>query len=451
MAANGYEAVRERTVRHFLDKRIDAFLGNSSNNKTRDTVILLPGIMGSQLKFLRNPFLDGKEPDFENPKTSWVDNGIWNEAEALRLYIDPGTGRDGFYGEIPARDYVMYGDGRVHWDIKKGNLGYLAYYDELEAFLYRKSWNYFSFGFDWRRSPLEAVVSLKHVVSRLGNAGYKPERIHLVGHSMGGLVAKLFLNNLDGAAPGSIGQVITVGAPFYGGSPFLETFYYGHKDLVRQLNYQPDQLAAVVHSLYGAYCLLYLDEATFKKVGTMIGLSEYPLQTHGSPGQAADPLAASSFGRYPQLIPGAARAEFIRLARELKDTVLQDLKPAAMAQFWNIRSGMDAATPTSLWWKNVDGTKFVPPRNKDEYEKAMMDPVVSTRSTSGAAGDTKKSGDGVVPYWSAAIAQMLAGNPGHVVDMKQNSNKTHAELLRHAETLAAIEGIIEKGKPLQVS
>lgn len=70
------------------------------------------------------------------------------------------------------------------------------------------------FPYDWRRAPDAAVEALRQLV--VGQFEQSGRKAHLVGHSMGGVVARNFCLRYPAEAARSVAQLIQLGSPNYG-------------------------------------------------------------------------------------------------------------------------------------------------------------------------------------------------------------------------------------------
>src|SRR5205814_5273826 len=70
------------------------------------------------------------------------------------------------------------------------------------------------FPYDWRRSPLWSANALRQVIVKTYQAYGKP--VHLVGHSMGGLMIRAALMKYGDDIWSKIGRIVFIGTPHYG-------------------------------------------------------------------------------------------------------------------------------------------------------------------------------------------------------------------------------------------
>jgi pimeloyl-ACP methyl ester carboxylesterase len=176
-----------------------------------DIVVLLPGICGSVLR------KDGRE--------LWAASGeallglllsLGRRMEDLRLIEDPPDADD--LGDGVSADRLI---GDVHlipylWKID----GYTKVAETIKAtFDVEQGRNFFEFPYDWRRDNRVAARRLRRESRQWlaawrqgsGNAG---ARLILIGHSMGGIVSRYFLECLDGWR--DTRALVTFGTPYRG-------------------------------------------------------------------------------------------------------------------------------------------------------------------------------------------------------------------------------------------
>jgi pimeloyl-ACP methyl ester carboxylesterase len=213
------EGVRRRGRR--VDHRLIRHRGEGRVPPT----VVVPGIMGSGL--LR--------PDGTR---------VW-----LNLGNAMGQHRLGLPFRLPLRDAVD--------DLRPGSLlgidhvmprlfGFTEYYDLLEllegagfraaARDEREGLVHHVFAYDWRRDLVESAARLEAALDALAEARDEPDlRVNLVGHSMGGLVARSYLR-YGSAEPGGpvtwagarrVRNLILVATPNGGSVPALEAMLYG--------------------------------------------------------------------------------------------------------------------------------------------------------------------------------------------------------------------------------
>lgn len=205
-----------------MTEQIAATLGGE-----RPLVVLLPGIMGSTL------FNSGFSPGL-----IWLNilGAIGGRLDLLEL-TDGGQSAVSRV-RIEPRDLIAttYLPLRLH-------LEYMGGCDVV------------SFAFDWRFTPLQNAELLRDALrSARADTGRK---VHLVGHSMGGLVARAYCLLHPEEAADTVQQVITLGTPYLGAAEAIRTLAEGGETvrLVQRLT-GSRSIYRVVRSLPGLYALL---------------------------------------------------------------------------------------------------------------------------------------------------------------------------------------------------
>ncbi|PWT96406.1 MAG: lecithin--cholesterol acyltransferase, partial [Blastocatellia bacterium] len=198
----------------------------------RDLIVLLPGIMGSVLQ------KDNKDLFALSWGAAW--GALTSAGKSLQLMKlaqdDPNGGDldDGITAPRLMNDaHLIPGffkiDGYTHvsqfirnsFDVVPG-----------DVFDSTKPANYFEFPYDWRRDNRVAALRLKTLIdTRLPQwkerSGYDQAKVVLVGHSMGGLVSRYYLEKLDGWRDAR--ALITFGTPYRGSVNALSFLANGYK------------------------------------------------------------------------------------------------------------------------------------------------------------------------------------------------------------------------------
>ncbi len=251
----------------------------------RDMVILLPGITGSVLQkngqdvwapsaqvvfgalsSLGRVLQDLRLTD-DDPSVADLGDGV----EASRLVPDvhlvPGLVKIDGYSET----LRVISD---NFDVTEGAID-----DERPA-------NLFGFPYDWRRDNRASAARLKEFVDRRlpawrRSSGAADARVILIGHSMGGLVSRYYLEVLEGWR--DCRALITFGTPYRGSPNAVDYLANGYKKLFLDLT-------DVMRSFTAAYQLLPIYKMV--QVG---GVYQRVGETDGLPGidhqRAADALA----------------------------------------------------------------------------------------------------------------------------------------------------------------
>jgi pimeloyl-ACP methyl ester carboxylesterase len=207
----------------------------------RDVVVLLPGITGSVLARA-----DGKEV--------WSPSGgaIWRAIRSLGgsisgLELDPGGADDGVTAPRLVPDVTIV-PGLIKIDGYSRIERYLVEQLELQP-----GRNYFPFPYDWRRDNREVARRLqeqtrKWLAAWRASSGAAEARLVLIGHSMGGLVSRYFLECLEGWK--STRALITLGTPHRGSLNAVDFLVHGMKKGVGPLGLDLTPLLRSFPSVY---------------------------------------------------------------------------------------------------------------------------------------------------------------------------------------------------------
>lgn len=219
-----------------------------------DLVVVLPGIMGSTL---RNR--DGSE--VWGTSLGSIVRGVLTRGRAIkRLALPPGIGDD------PAPDGVVAASlmPDIHvipgiWSVSIGYEALVGWFrdtfdvvEEDRAHPERIA-NFVQFPYDWRLSNRASAVALKQRVEPLlerfrSQPGRADARVVFVGHSMGGLVARYYVDVLGGHE--ITRKVITLGTPHRGALNALETLVNGIRKGFGPFSIDLTQMARTMPSLY---------------------------------------------------------------------------------------------------------------------------------------------------------------------------------------------------------
>jgi len=249
---------------------------------TRDVIVLLPGILGSRLR--------------KDGATAWglgarslgsllLSRG-GSITEALRLQGDDlhaETLDDGVVADALLPDlHLIPGVWKVD--------GYARISRELQAVLgARAGENFFPFPYDWRRFNQASARLLKQRTDAWlkgwRERGNTEARLILVAHSMGGLVARYFLEVLGGWK--DTRALITFGTPFRGSLHALDALANGVRKGPRGLV----ELTELARSLSSLYQLLPTFEAYDDGSGELARVGEIRDIPNLDPARAAAALA----------------------------------------------------------------------------------------------------------------------------------------------------------------
>jgi len=399
-----YEQYRTSLIKGYYTHQLETLMSNF--DPSRNTVILLPGGMGSQLERTEHPY--PANPNVIND-VIWLDWGIRRpKYDAYKMEIDD-TGQD-------KDSFVIAAHGPVKFFTQTP-------YVELEDRARARRWNYGVFGFDWRRPLKESSSYFKtfildfrqRVLDDFGRKYDPIPNLTIVCHSMGGLVCTNALRDTTFSGLG-FNAIMTIGTPFYGTSTHQDRYFIG-EPLLNNLKYGAKNVVRIVASLPGPFTLMFLPKAVYDRDHAKIGLSRYP--QFDPNGNISDPFDRAIMRRWPKTVRD--HWQYIDASRNEMFDIAAPINANIAAKFCNVRSAVDSTTAVELIWKDVDGE--------------TIDPEVGPSPLTGLAGP----GDGTVPAWSAFHAYCKNRH-----DLKRARH--HGTLLEHDEVLTLIEKVVTTGK-----
>ncbi|WP_447603407.1 lipase/acyltransferase domain-containing protein [Nitrospira sp. Nam80] len=244
----------------------------------RDVIVLLPGIMGSVLQ------KDGKDV--------WALSGgallaalqtLGQNIKSLALTDDAADADDLGDGIIATR---IFPDTHLipgFWKID----GYSRVSQAIrQSFEIVPGQNYFEFPYDWRRDNRVAArklarASAKWLASWRSRSGNKDAKLMLVAHSMGGLVARYFVECMEGWR--DTRRLVTFGTPYRGSLNSLDALANG-------LRFGPVSISGfteLARSFTSSYQLLPRYECYDPGTGKLVRIGE----TNGIPNVVAEKAA----------------------------------------------------------------------------------------------------------------------------------------------------------------
>ncbi|HEY0520597.1 MAG TPA: hypothetical protein VGC84_13965 [Ilumatobacteraceae bacterium] len=237
-----------------------------------DVIVLLPGILGSVLE------RDGRDVWAMSAGAAWrAITSLGRSVDDLELHGDDHTVDDLGDGVTAPR---LLPDLHVIpglWSID----GYTAIKASIfAAFDVVEGENWFDFPYDWRR---DNRVAARHLAERVPgwlhawreHSGNKDAKLVLVGHSMGGLVARHYLEVLDGWR--DTRTLLTFGTPYRGSLNALDFLCNGFKKKLGPIGID---LTRFLGSLTSVYQLLPRYPVIDSGVGDLTRVAE----TDGVPG-----------------------------------------------------------------------------------------------------------------------------------------------------------------------
>ncbi len=189
--------------------------------KVDDIVVLIPGIMGSVLK--------GPKGDEWALSADAVLNAVLSGGGDLKSLALTGPGNvpnpDGVYADRLFPDaHLIPG----FWTID----GYTKIGDTLRSTMtVTPNENYFEFPYDWRLDNRVAANQLqtesRNWLAAWRGAGHPKAKLIILAHSMGGLIARYFIECLGGW--NDTRMLITFGTPFHGSVKALDFLINGYQ------------------------------------------------------------------------------------------------------------------------------------------------------------------------------------------------------------------------------
>ena len=276
-----YENARRLEIRDSHSRAVEEFA--RTYKKARPTIVFLPGGMGSQIDRTGKPYRGAASLPFKNYDPIWIDLGIIFDNEALQLEIKP-NGHD-------IGNHICIPNGPLRFLLKP--------YDATEDYFYEKDYNYIVFAYDWRRPVSESAGFLEFFLKRLRArvVALRQEdplpNTTILCHSMGGLVAKVFLHRVFKQSATAtdlqkwMARLITVATPFYGASTHMTRYYKGQNPL--NIIYGTQQIARLTGTLMGTYILMFLDRKTYSSYAGSLEITRYPVRDAQNDGLEADP------------------------------------------------------------------------------------------------------------------------------------------------------------------
>jgi hypothetical protein len=372
------------------------------------SVVLLPGGMGSRLLRSRAPY--------DPAATS-------GNVEFYELWLGLGPLLLGELTCLTMNDRTEERD--QHPVIARGELSTLVKaYDGVFQYFAGKA-NVVGLGYDWRRAPDEEcgyvrafLQFIADEVKRRNDKWADPRRrLTLYAHSQGGLVAKLFVDELLASREEPADwfeRLVTCCTPFYGTYTHHPRYYIG-ETLVNGFAGGADNVAGIIASLVGPYILLPAPLGVLEPRLGDLQMARYPVRDFDNDDIACDPYdgASAVAGRYR---PEVSR-RFLVAAKEQFKLIDRALPDAVADRVYHIRSDIfgDAGggPGLELRWKAVDGAS---------YDSGEGNPISDNTESGGR-------GDGTVPFWSARLASTPAANIFDVMGVKHGGAAEHRTVL----------------------
>lgn len=389
-----------------LDKRADQFA--ALYKPDRPSVVLVPGGMGSRLLQADTAFQDGQVyPQIPSYREIWLSVAAIVHRDISQIEMT-NNGRD--FGALP-----MIAAGELSSFIKK--------YDGAEEF-FRDHANYIGFGYDWRKPPQDEagylryfLMKLKNKVMENGHANPLPQ-LTLLGHSQGGLVTKLFINNVEDRSENSdawFARFISVGTPFYGTFTHMQRYFVGESLANLVVSGGGKEVAKIAASLPGPYGLLFAPRDVLAPRYGQLGMVRYPLRDFADDTLELDPFDSSQRLRFPSFVVDP----YLAKAQRMFEEVDRELPEPVSRKIFHIRSNIrtTAATLEQRWQ----------PGTGNLFHARGSNPLL----------DNAGASDGTVPFWSARLAWVDNARVYSLVNTGQGGLE-HSSLMEHPAVLDLI-------------
>lgn len=208
-------------------EELEALLNRPAPDRDRPATVLLPGVLGSLLASV--------------------------EGICALLWLNPTVILN---GQMNLLDLNAEGTGDASPDVRIVPLGLekLVYLKMVLALAHET--RLYEFPYDWRRHLEWNARLLRHAIERWAQANPQ-RRFTLIGHSMGGMLARTYLALYPGEAQRRIERVVLLGSPVYG-SPLSIMLFRGrtlHNQVFTKLHPSND-LVSMASNMPASYQLL---------------------------------------------------------------------------------------------------------------------------------------------------------------------------------------------------
>lgn len=183
-------------------------------------VIFIPGIGGSELKINKDTNWSADNGHGGTYSKNYVANEkIWvNEDEAKNL------GHDDYFDILRLKEDGETSEADISPNGYLTPFGYGDIDNYFKGLNYSKGTNYFVFTYDWRKDIRNTFTDLDNLVNDAIVKSKQPT-VNIVAHSMGGLVARNYINDVDKAK--KVNKLIELGVPHLGSVNSLKHLLYG--------------------------------------------------------------------------------------------------------------------------------------------------------------------------------------------------------------------------------
>ena len=183
-------------------------------------VIFIPGIGGSELKTSQDIIWSADNGHGGTFSHAYPANEkIWvNEDEAKLPFSDD------YFDILRLKEDGVTPEASLSLTGDLTSFGYPEIDSFFEGLGYTKGTNFFVFPYDWRLDVRSNKDSLDALVEEVKTKSGK-DKVDIVSHSMGGLVARYYISDSSKAA--KVNKLISLGAPHLGSVEALKTLMYG--------------------------------------------------------------------------------------------------------------------------------------------------------------------------------------------------------------------------------
>ncbi|MDP3948154.1 MAG: alpha/beta hydrolase [bacterium] len=196
------------------------FILNNTSPPSKTPLILVPGIGGSELKVAEGTewFADnGHGGIYSNTYTK--DEKVWvNEAEAIK------PGDDDYFDILRMKPDGINSEANIGLTDR---LLPRAYQNTIDFFMsngYTLNKDFFMFPYDWRKDISLTASSLDQKIEQIKQQTNN-QKVDIVSHSMGGLVARNYI--ADPSRAQKIRKLVTLGTPHLGSTKTIKQLHYG--------------------------------------------------------------------------------------------------------------------------------------------------------------------------------------------------------------------------------
>ena len=417
-----YQQARDAENLSHLDGSITGFISRYSANLSTDnrkTIILFPGGLASQLLRATKPQQNGPPYSYN---MAWLDCSDILGSSATQLQMQD---------DIDLEEQIVIPDGPVEFPLPPPYDGFIGWCNQKQI-------DYLIFGWDWRRDlSLNPCFFLDQFMPLFEQRvqGLTPDplqSLYLVGHSEGGMLLKLIMNESKNKYVQLLKCAVTVATPFYGYGGQLPRYFIGDPD-IDALNGNNQIVTRLISSLAGGYSLLFLDQATFERdQATLTQDPYYPAEKQypvldaitGVPADPYNPQTNGNLVRYPQYC-GFDR-QMLSAGKAVYDQVAALLDLSVIDKFFNIRgvtTDQDGAPINETVINQTWG-----------WINPNFDPNTGTNPITDYLGP----GDGTLPAWSTRFAQTPDANVHDVYGDKID----HMSMMSNCEVLSRLETVI---------